>query len=114
MKRLRATTAARLHSYGDHNSQLAYDSDTVSLLQPLDVIGGKHLPPNHVVETTSAVRAYWIAADQLAGLPPRLQEVSACGIRTVDVWAGCWQALRPALRGQGLEGQVRAMWSCCL
>jgi hypothetical protein len=52
-----------------------YDGDTVSVLQPLDIIGSA-LPHGHIVEADTQVKAYWLDTAQMSGLPDRLRMVS--------------------------------------
>ncbi len=52
-----------------------YDADTVSLLQPLDLVGGT-LPAGHIVEADTPVKAYWLDSRQMSALPERLRVVS--------------------------------------
>jgi hypothetical protein len=51
-----------------------YDGDTVSILQPLDIIGSV-LPHGHIVEADTQVKAYWLDTTQMGALPERLRMV---------------------------------------
>ncbi|KAJ9518543.1 hypothetical protein QJQ45_018545, partial [Haematococcus lacustris] len=67
-----ALSASRRAALEEGSMPVAYDCDTVSVLQPLDLLGSS-LPPGQVVEADTQVKAYWLPTDQLPALPPGLQ-----------------------------------------